>query len=629
MIAWVLGVALAADTEIVVEAPLEPADSSASVTVIEVDEDLPAATDVAAAVGAAPGTAVRRLGGLGDFAAVSIRGSAARQVEVYLDGIPLNPEGVEVVNLSELPIRAFERVEVYRGSAPPELGGSPIGGVIHLITGDREGLDLSVGGGSWNTVTGTVSGATSSDGGDVLVVADGLHTEGAFPYLDDRGTASVPDDDVERVRRNNDRQQGTLTLRVRRGPWTVLSAGLAKESGVPGFTWLPSRQARVRILRELLALGWEHQAENATHQAVVWGRLREEKLSDPAAELSPLPQDYALLIGASGGRFSTRWAPSRGVAWVGAGEVRTTGLRSDAEWITGRLAGEGTAGAVIRDASERVAVSPVLQATVIRDAASGDVESLGFLAPRAGLLVGLTEHLALAANGGRYLRAPDPTERFGNQGVLVGNPDLRPERGLQADLGFRAAAGDVRGELVGFAGRAVDRIGYLQNAAGLARPANLDAVRTVGAELASQGDPGPVSWTASLTWTRALQQSELPAYEGQSVAGIPEWEWHHRLGLGSAAVGAGWTLDATTGTPLDQAGIFVTAPRWIHGANARVSWRAATLELDVLNLLDRRTEETPRDPLVDDGTTATRAVTDFFGYPLPGRTFLLFARFSR
>ena len=80
-----------------------------------------------------------------------------------------------------------------------------------------------------------------------------------------------------------------------------------------------------------------------------------------------------------------------------------------------------------------------------------------------------------------------PIAVVNDEGVLVGNPDLRPERGSQVDAGFRAAAGDVRGELVGFAGRAVDRIGWLQNAAGQARPENLDAVDTFGAEAASTG----------------------------------------------------------------------------------------------------------------------------------------------
>ena len=81
-------------------------DTSASVTVIPIDETLPMSSDVAAVVDTASGTTVRRLGGLGDFSGVSIRGSTMRQTHVALDGVPLNPDGSSAVNLSQLPLWA-------------------------------------------------------------------------------------------------------------------------------------------------------------------------------------------------------------------------------------------------------------------------------------------------------------------------------------------------------------------------------------------------------------------------------------------------------------------------------------------------------------------------------------------
>ena len=57
---------------------------------------------LAAAVERAPGGVVRRLGGQGDLAQVGIRGAGARQTEVLVDGIPLNPEGGAAVDLDAL-----------------------------------------------------------------------------------------------------------------------------------------------------------------------------------------------------------------------------------------------------------------------------------------------------------------------------------------------------------------------------------------------------------------------------------------------------------------------------------------------------------------------------------------------
>lgn len=624
MIALLLSAALAAegpvpDEEIVVEADSGVAEGSASVTVIAVDEDLPASADVASAIGGAPGTSVRRLGGLGDYASVSIRGSAARQVEVYLDGIPLNPEGSETVNLAELPLRAFERIEVYRGNAPPELGGSAIGGVVNLVSRDRVGSEAAIGGGSWATVQGHAATQQELGRSDLLVVADGMRTAGRFPYLDDRGTAATADDRL-RERGNNDRQQGTLHLRLRSGEWTLLSAGLLRESGVPGFTWAPAREVRLRTARELLVLGWDRRAGAVVSGVSAWGSARDEVLDDPAGEVGFAPGSVGILTAGGGARGHVRWTPDPVLAAVGALEVRGTGLRSDQRWFTGRTASDATLGAVVRDRSERVALSPVLQGTVIRDAVQGPAEPVttAFLAPRAGALVALGEHAALTANGGLYLRPADLQERFGNQGALVGNPDLLPERGTQVDAGVRLARGEVRGELIGFAGWARDRIVWLQNARGAARPENVDEVRTAGVEAASAGEAGPVDWSASLTFTRAVQ-GELVA----PLPGLPAWEWHHRLGLGSDFLRVSGLLDATTPTPLDSAGILRTAPRWILGASVRAVRGPVSIELDGMNLTNRIIEEVPRDPLVPDGTRTDRAVTDFLGYPLPGRTFLL------
>ena len=48
------------------------------------------------------------------FATVSIRGSTAEQVVVYLDGVPLNRALGGGVNLADLPLAQIESIEIYR-----------------------------------------------------------------------------------------------------------------------------------------------------------------------------------------------------------------------------------------------------------------------------------------------------------------------------------------------------------------------------------------------------------------------------------------------------------------------------------------------------------------------------------
>jgi len=66
----------------------------------------------------AAGVTVRRLGGPATWSILSIRGSSANEVQMYLDGIPLSRARNETVNLSNLPLDSLERIEVYRGTTP-------------------------------------------------------------------------------------------------------------------------------------------------------------------------------------------------------------------------------------------------------------------------------------------------------------------------------------------------------------------------------------------------------------------------------------------------------------------------------------------------------------------------------
>ena len=66
----------------------------AGTTEVQVDDVARPADGLEDVLATVPGVRVRRLGGLGAFAGVSLRGTAFRQSLVRLDGIPLNPDGL-------------------------------------------------------------------------------------------------------------------------------------------------------------------------------------------------------------------------------------------------------------------------------------------------------------------------------------------------------------------------------------------------------------------------------------------------------------------------------------------------------------------------------------------------------
>jgi len=85
---------------------------TAFATTIDPADDASTVDTVADVLSDAAGVTVRRLGGPGDLSILSIRGSSANEVQIYLDGIPLSRARNETVNLSNLPLDSLERVEV-------------------------------------------------------------------------------------------------------------------------------------------------------------------------------------------------------------------------------------------------------------------------------------------------------------------------------------------------------------------------------------------------------------------------------------------------------------------------------------------------------------------------------------
>jgi outer membrane receptor protein involved in Fe transport len=81
-----------------------------------------------------PGLFIQRVSGAGHYAVARVRASTAAQVHVYVDGVLMNLNGEAAVNLSTIPAENVERVEVYRGYVPARFSGSPLGGVINIVT---------------------------------------------------------------------------------------------------------------------------------------------------------------------------------------------------------------------------------------------------------------------------------------------------------------------------------------------------------------------------------------------------------------------------------------------------------------------------------------------------------------
>ena len=81
-----------------------------------------------------PGVTVMRTGSIGAASTITLRGSSADEVRVFVDGVPVNIASGGAVDMSTLPLGDVERVEVYRGTSPLAFGESALGGVVSITT---------------------------------------------------------------------------------------------------------------------------------------------------------------------------------------------------------------------------------------------------------------------------------------------------------------------------------------------------------------------------------------------------------------------------------------------------------------------------------------------------------------
>ncbi|MEM1327756.1 MAG: TonB-dependent receptor plug domain-containing protein [Bacteroidota bacterium] len=78
------------------------------------------------------GVVVRQQGGLGSATSINLNGLTGQAVRIYYDGIPLQVFGGGV-QINNIPVDALERMDVYKGVMPIDVGTDALGGGINLV----------------------------------------------------------------------------------------------------------------------------------------------------------------------------------------------------------------------------------------------------------------------------------------------------------------------------------------------------------------------------------------------------------------------------------------------------------------------------------------------------------------
>jgi len=624
----------------------------AFVTIIPVDDASRHISSAADYLARTVGVHVQSTGGYGAYSTASVRGSSGKQVQVYLDGIPMSQAHAGVVDLADLPMASVERIEVYRGFGPFDLSGSSMGGVINVVTrkaSDRGRGVLSAAYGSFSTGKYQASYGLSRPDFDILAIGSAVTSEGDFDFLDDNGTPYNTDDD-ERVKRiNNDLTECEGLIKARRqaagGSFTASNQFYYRRQGLPGYGALQSSSERMTKTYNLLHLGWQRrfligvpaEVRIGTHYLFKLDHFEDRRAKK--AGVKPDEKNRTTSVGAD-----LRWQvhlPQVSQALRGLVSCRREGFQPEEiflETVTGETQRRTTVALSLEDeisfARARLRLVPSARYERYTDhtrpfeSVRADMASYFRNLVEARLTHSLTSGsvglafspglgLTIKANYGRHYRVPTLMELFGYRGMIVPNPDLEPEIGLNRDLGLRfeqgvGAAGHLACEYARFWSDVERLIMFIYVPfAGASQAINVDEAEIDGHELSlSYGTWHGLSIAGNLTLLRAINTGPISYLNGKHLPQRPEAEASAELDWTHAGISATYRFDYIGGnywnayngkTPSNRGPLFPV--RRIHTVALTIpgGLPGSDFTLEVRNLTDERFE-------------------DVMGYPMPGRS---------
>lgn len=634
----------------------------------------PPADDLARVVSRAPGVTVRSLGGLGQFSAVSIRGSTSQQVPVFLDGAPLSSSFAGLVDLSSQSLEGLRRVELYRGYVPVRYGAAAIGGALDLVGSVHRGpsrLWAAFGLGSYLTREAQLGLAAALRRGlSMVAFASYAGSRGDFLYFDDGNTPQLLDDDGLARRFNNDYERGLaqlrLELRRQRVRATAQLSARWKQQGIAGRTSSPSLDARQRSLsaRALTRVRADLSPSPDRPGHVEWlaSLAVEDRVFRDLEGQVGLASDDERALSLEAWLSPRLRAPLWSQAWL----ELVAELRGERVAIDERI-GEGAGAPAALSSGDGVrarmslALGAELEQWLLRrrwalvagarlDLADsrfalppgeGELDDAGrdrltlAATPRAGTKLKVVEGLELRASVGSYLRVPSLFELFGDRGYVVGNEGLRPEHGTKLDGGLVLDLREIGGaplslfaELAGFATWSRDLIQWVRSGP-VVRPLNLAGARVAGLEsglsLRAFGRALALDLAYTFLDSRNLSPeaeqlgAPLPGRPRHSLLARPSAGRELRLGARgrSLELRAFYELEWIAATFLDLSGRVELPPRLLHGLGASVRvLERVELRVEGRNLGNQLRAQIEPDsgPMI----AYPAPISDFIGFPLPG-----------
>jgi len=497
-----------------------------------------------------PGVRVTKLGGRGSYTVVSIRGSTAGQVAIYLNGILMNMGGEGAVDLSTIPLSAVERIEVYRGSVPARFGISGIGGVINIVTFEESKFNVvKASAGSFRSY----SAESINNVGKALISLNLECSRGDYLYDNDNGTPFNPSDDYEARRQNNAYRLNDIKISRKVGDRTKIFLNyFSKHRELPKPAPGSDRDDFVsrsnlseeRFLGEITT---NFRLSNKTMGAFsIYGLLSEREFRNPYGDIGWGGQKHNWYNSYKlGGRASLNYLLSEeGLLeayldfsfekLIPGGDIVSQGYWSPLKGVS-----EYERGLINFSLDYNISKGKLILVPWVRflslwesskklDGVEENSTDDSFCYGIRSKYI-LDENWAIKATWGKAVRLPTFYEKFGDGAFILPNPGLKSERGENFDFGLEYMSKDLMISVTYFRSDIDDLIEFVMANPKFAYYKNIKGAKVEGIEL-EFSKVWSMGWSANLSYTYMRSRSEILGYrEGKPLPNRPEHSVSLRL----------------------------------------------------------------------------------------------------
>ncbi len=515
------------------------------------------------------GLRVRRYGGLGSYSTLSIRGSNANQVRFFIDGVPINNTMGGEINLADLPFENLEEIEVYKSGTASGFSSSAIGGVVNLVTkkGKKtKSSQIKLAGGSFKTFQISALHKNFYNDLDYTFSILAEKSDQNFIFRNNNGTPVLNTfDDFDDVRRNAWFNRinflTNLSYKINSTTFSFLNDFNYRMHGIPGPSFNQTQKIKRKFVKNTSAFGTSTESfliDNINFQTRFFYTGALDELFDPKQEFSSSTPNARANIQQYGLHVTTEFflLDYFQILRIFLATERETFRREEKDKFhetTEKIPRKFRTHEVLQIQDEfqffqkRLRLLPSLQFEKYVDRHNED--------PRKKPILNLLEKEALQKNFTNYrfgtigipyknkgitfswkfnasieTRFPDFLELFGERGSIIGNPNLKPEKSKNYDLGpvldLQFKDFSFTTSIAFFNKQIQDMILFIPNSQFSLRPENVDSASIKGIEFTLRAKIyEKLNLDSNYTYQKAINTSNVTYLKGKYLALRPLHEW--------------------------------------------------------------------------------------------------------